>query len=275
MSTRRVFLRNSALIGGAAMLPRLARADGGSGSDRARSPKLRPFVQELPSPPIVQSVPAFTTSRDVPPGAVFRELHIKEGQHRFHPDLPPAIVWGYQDVNQPNTPITPGPTFVSQAGTPELVRFDNQLPANHKGFGVPNCVIHRHGGLQASEDDGFPLDLFRPGESRDFVWPETHPDDPRDSQGTLWYHDHLVDFTAQNVYKGMAGFFIRYSPFDTGDETRPGTTGLRLPSPPFDIAFVIQDRVFDRNGQLVYDSNQHDGFLGAPALERACSYSCA
>jgi FtsP/CotA-like multicopper oxidase with cupredoxin domain len=262
VSTRRDFLRNSALVGGAAMLPRWARADGGGSGDQPRSPSLRPFVQELPSPPIVQPVPAFTTSRVVPPGAVFNELRVREGTHQFHPDLPASIVWGYSDVNSPNAPLTPGPTFVSQAGTPRVVRFDNLLPANHKGFGVPNAVVHRHGGLQASEDDGFPLDFFKPGQSRDFVWPETHPDDPRDSQGTLWYHDHLVDFTAQNVYKGLAGFFIRFSPLDTGDETRPGTTGLQLPSGPFDIAFVIQDRVFDRNGQLVYDSNQHDGFLG-------------
>src|SRR5262249_6461035 len=143
---------NSALIGSAAMLPRWARADGGGGSDLPRSPSLRPFVQELPSPPIVQPVPAFTTSRVVPPGAVFHELRVREGEHRFHPDLPPSIVWGYQDVNTPNAPLTPGPTFVSHAGTAQLVRFDNQLPANHRGFGVPNAVVHRHGGLQASED---------------------------------------------------------------------------------------------------------------------------
>jgi spore coat protein A len=25
---------------------------------------------------------------------------------------------------------------------------------------------------------------------------------------TLWYHDHILDFTSQNVYRGLAGFFL-------------------------------------------------------------------
>jgi hypothetical protein len=53
---------------------------------------------------------------------------------------------------------------------------------------------------------------------------------------TLWYHDHRVDFTAQNVYKGLAGFYLLFNQFDTGDET----TGFRLPSfPNFDIPMMF------------------------------------
>src|SRR5262249_11184573 len=153
--TRRDVLRSGLLLGGAAMMPRWALADSGSFSNRPfPSPPLRPFAMELPSPPIVQPVPAFGTRRQVPPGAVFHHLQIRELQQQFHPALPPTTVWGYQDINQPNTRISPGHTFVGRQGTPRIVRYDNQLPADHRGFGVPNMSIHRHGGTQASEDDG-------------------------------------------------------------------------------------------------------------------------
>src|SRR5215831_16888151 len=90
VGSRRDFLRAGLLVGGAALMPRWARADGGS--DLPRSPSLRPFAQELPQPPAVQPVAPFSTARPVPPGAVFNELHIREGLHRYHPDLPPATV---------------------------------------------------------------------------------------------------------------------------------------------------------------------------------------
>ena len=57
---------------------------------------------------------------------------------------------------------------------------------------------------------------------------------------TLWYHDHRVDFTAQNVYKGLAGFYLLFNQFDTGDET----TGFRSPSfPNFDIPMMFNDKI--------------------------------
>ena len=263
MTTRRDFLRAGLLLGGASLMPRWALADnGGSSTQRFPSPFLRPFAMELPIPPVVQPVPAFATRRQVLPGTVFHEMRIRERQQQYHPDLPPTTVWGYEDVNQPQSRNSPGHTFVGKQGTPRMVRFHNELPADHRGFGVPNMVVHRHGGNQESQDDGFPLDLFHPGEARDFSWTD-HREDERDiSQGTLWYHDHLVDFTAQNVYHGLAGFYIRYSDVDTGNENQPGTTGLHLPSPPYDVALVLQDRAFNGDGSLFFDLNQHDGMLG-------------
>ncbi|HEY6195086.1 MAG TPA: multicopper oxidase domain-containing protein [Candidatus Eisenbacteria bacterium] len=263
MPSRRDFLRASLLMGGAAMLPRWSFADGGSGDRPFPSPFLRPFALELPLPPVVRQAAPFSTRRFVPPGTVFHDIRGREAQQRVHPDLPPTTVWGYEDVNAPGAPVWPGVTIVGRAGTPRLVRFRNELPADHRGFGVPNLVVHRHGGVQLSEDDGFPTDIFRPGESRDFFWPDGRREGLRDeTQGTLWYHDHLVDFTSQNVYKGLAAFYVRYSDVDPGNENNPGPRGLRLPSGPFDVAFVIQDRVFNGDGSLFYDPAVHDGFLG-------------
>jgi FtsP/CotA-like multicopper oxidase with cupredoxin domain len=59
------------------------------------------------------------------------------------------------------------------------------------------------------------------------------------------------------VYRGLAGLFI----VSDDEEKAAG-----LPSGPYDIPLVIQDRVFDADNQLVYSSGnmweQMDGFLG-------------
>jgi len=76
---------------------------------------------------------------------------------------------------------------------------------------------------------------------------------------TLWYHDHRVDFTAQNVYKGLAGFYLLFNNFDTGNEN----TGFKLPTfPDFDIPMMFNDKNFDEDGILAFDLANRDGILG-------------
>jgi FtsP/CotA-like multicopper oxidase with cupredoxin domain len=268
MHSRRDVLRASLLASGALLLPRWAYGKGedefiSSASSRLfPSPFLRPFATDLPLPPVVRPANPFGTLRSVPMGSVYHEIRAREGMQQVHPDLPPTRVWGYEDVNGSGEGrLWPGPTFVSREGVPMLARFRNELDPGHVGFGVPTLAVHRHGGDQAPEDDGHPVDYFRPGEHRDYYWPEmNHFGDAHETQSLLWYHDHVVDFTAQNVYRGLAGFFIRYSERDPGDERDP--RGLRLPSAPYDIGLAFQDRRFGPDGQLVYDSFDHDGFLG-------------
>jgi hypothetical protein len=55
--------------------------------------------------------------------------------------------------------------------------------------------------------------------------------DINESLSTLWYHDHRIDFTSQNTYKGLAGFYCLFNQFDTGNDE----TGFRLPSFPSTI----------------------------------------
>src|SRR5262249_30597690 len=82
--------------------------------------------------------------------------------------------------------------------------------------------------------------------------------DPREALSTLWYHDHRVGFTAQNVYKGLTGFYLLFNDQDTGDET----TGFRLPSGEFDVPMTFTDKVFDEDGQVYFDLFNFDGILG-------------
>jgi FtsP/CotA-like multicopper oxidase with cupredoxin domain len=75
--------------------------------------------------------------------------------------------------------------------------------------------------------------------------------DVTERPSTLWYHDHLIDFTAANVYRGLAGFTLMFDELDSGDETDPNAEALRLPS-----------FRFNADGSLWFDTFDHDGFLG-------------
>jgi hypothetical protein len=47
---------------------------------------------------------------------------------------------------------------------------------------------------------------------------------------THWFHDHMLDFTAQNVYKGNAVMMNYYSALDRGNEALNDGVNLRCPS---------------------------------------------
>src|SRR6185369_7169944 len=103
------------------------------------------------------------------------------------------------------------------------------------------------------------------------------PGDFREIQGTLWFHDHRISYTSENVYKGFAALLEYFSGTDRGYE-RPGLSAeadkvnLRLPSGwrngktwgnrDFDVYLAIQDVAFDSDGQLRFDIFDTDGFLG-------------
>src|SRR5437870_1019528 len=176
------------------------------------------------------------------------------------PDLPLQTLWGFA-IGTPteNKPIdVPGPVYVAHYGEPILVRNFNQLPAQDKngGFGLPSVSTHLHNGHTPSESDGNPCDFFERGYFYDQHYPNvlagihsTHPGtgDINEAMSTLWYHDHRVDFTSQNVYKGLAGFYLLFNDHDTSDEN----TGFHLPSfPAYDIPMMFADKCFDSSGKL-------------------------
>ena len=205
--------------------------------------------------------------------ARLRYFHLvtEERRVRLHPDLPLTTCWGYRDVNTSAHPFLPGPTLVGRAGAPMFVRHENRLPANHVGFGMPFTTVHFHGGHVDARSDGFPEDLpglevvMPPGGKHDYAYPLLDPGfstgrpDATDRPSTMWYHDHFLDFTGPNVYRGLFGLFLFQDELDTLDER----TGLRLPSGEYDVPLVLQDKRLDRNGQLYYDGLlDHNGFLG-------------
>jgi FtsP/CotA-like multicopper oxidase with cupredoxin domain len=226
---------------------------------------LSPTPQQAPLPGEGRTRPHQGWTQFAP--ALLYELRHQQALHSFHPQLPTQNVWGYDGT-------VPGPTFHARYGQPILVRNFNDLPQNHVGFGSPMVSRHTHNGHTPSESDGFPCDHFPLTQGGPELFYDQHfPNvlagftdpqyaatmgDPREAMSTLWYHDHMIDFTAQNTYKGLAGFYLLFNDQDTGDET----TGFHLPSGNYDIPMALADKVFDENGQLYYDLFNLDGILG-------------
>jgi FtsP/CotA-like multicopper oxidase with cupredoxin domain len=93
--------------------------------------------------------------------------------------------------------------------------------------------------------------------------------DWRETMSTHWFHDHMLDFTAQNVYKGNAVMMNYYSALDRGNEALDDGVNLRLPSGSalpwgnrdYDVNLVLADKAWDKQGQLWFNPFNTDGFI--------------
>ena len=170
-----------------------------------------------------------------------------------------------------------------------LVRFENHLDENplnldRQDFGSPDYsfLTHLHNGHTAPESDGNPhySFLFGPKDQgypvKSFVdnlylnWPAGN--DSREKQSFFWFHDHRMDHTGSNVYKGMVGLYPIYDPknnLDAGDETQ----GLRLPGVrtnhadgTFDVDFDIPLAIYDvrLDDGVTNHKDFHDGHGRVP-----------
>jgi FtsP/CotA-like multicopper oxidase with cupredoxin domain len=226
-----------------------------------------------------------------PPRQFFISRMRPNPNHRFtqHPGnlsrIPPQLVWGFNlgGADPGDVGLFPGPTIVSRYGTPILVRRFNELAPDSTGFGRTEVSTHFHNFHSGPDSDGGPCDpvhtrFFGIGKFYDYFYtmaragfdtPEFRATDGdiRETLATMWYHDHRVDHTAENVYKGLAGFHIVFNEFDTGNEE----TGFRLPTfPQFDIPLAIQDKQFTPEGELCFDLFNLDGFLGDKLTVNGC-----
>jgi FtsP/CotA-like multicopper oxidase with cupredoxin domain len=195
------------------------------------------------------------------------------------------LAWTYEGVDGNGQPYH-NPTFFARYGRPVIVRLHNELPKDHEGFGTPEISMHLHNLHTPSESDGFPGDYFspykagptltKPGNFKDQFYPNIYAGldefpkdvdnpvggDKREALGTLWYHDHTLDFTAANASRGMAGFYLLFDDLDSGDENDPNPAALRLPSYPYDYPLLFQDKRFDASGIHIYDQIDPEGTLG-------------
>ncbi len=184
--------------------------------------------------------------------------------------IPDQTIWGFNQGGD-DPAMFPGPTIVTHYQHPVLIRRFNELPiqSQNGGFGVPEVSTHLHNFHSGSESDGGPCRYFFRGQYFDYYHTmhqagfdsDHQPNgDINESSSTLWYHDHRVDHTAENAYKGLAGFYLIFNQFDTGDEG----TGFRLPSfPDFDIPLFLTDKLIDPvTGLLCFDTFGFDGLVG-------------
>jgi spore coat protein A len=198
-------------------------------------------------------------------------------------------VWGYRISNGSTTlgPLWPAHTIVAERGVPLNAMILNNIDESydavnltvdqtlHWAIGdysmdvytgdVPG-VVHLHGGEVPSWADGGPDAWYTPGGAlagtgaltNVLYYPNTQ------ESATLWFHDHALGVTRLNVYAGLAGFyFLRENSEDalhlpgwSGDNTvqeiHPATDMPHgAPYLP-EIEVVIQDRMFDQNGELYF-----------------------
>ena len=225
-----------------------------------------------------------------------------DGGVGYHPGMPRQqanSVWSYASGSTAKGRL-PAPLIKARYGEPVLTRIYNNLPvsrADNNGFGRNEASNHFHNAHNGAESDGACNAFHFPGTFYDYHWSTTlarHdkintqgtdrrasgpdgngglklvPGDFRELQGTMWFHDHRFFFTAENVYKGMAGMVNYYSGPDRGNEKLQDGVNLRLPSgsqldygnQDFDINLMVSDAATDPNGQLFFDIFNTDGFLG-------------
>ena len=165
---------------------------------------------------------------------------------KIHPALPAQnanSVWTFDGDFPPKL-------LMARYGEPLLFRHYNALPidvAANNGFGSHHLSTHEHNGHQPAESDGYAHAFSYPGEFYDYHWPmilaghdsinigaldpragapdgnggiHTIAGDWRETMSTHWFHDHMLDFTAQNVYKGSAAMMNYYSALDRGREPK-------------------------------------------------------
>jgi spore coat protein A len=90
----------------------------------------------------------------------------------------------------------------------------------------------------------------------------------------LWFHDHTLGATRLNVYMGLAG---AYALIDPKLKLPAGLNAVGLRGGPFGpnpaddtvIPLVIQDRMFDKNGQLYFPAGPTDPVNPSPNPEHA------
>jgi spore coat protein A len=166
-----------------------------------------------------------------------------------------TTVWGYNG-------IYPGPTIEARSNETIAVDWVNNLPEHHLlpidptihgAMGVPEVrtVVHVHGAVVNASSDGYPEFWFTPNRSAPPNGLGGPPGNhvvyyyPNEQQAaTLWYHDHALGITRENVYAGLEGFWLVRDP-KVEDE-------LNLPRGKFEIPLMIQDRSFNSDGSLFY-----------------------
>jgi spore coat protein A, manganese oxidase len=214
-----------------------------------------------------EAVPRFATALPIPP--VLEPMRSDERAESYEIETREStarILPGRQTMIRGYNGIFPGPTIKALRGRATHVRFTNKLPTP--------VVTHLHGGHTPSDSDGWPTDVILPAgypvratsmqmdhtrdvgsmarpSSSKYEHNYTYPNDRRAT--TLWYHDHAMGATGQNVYMGLAGFYLIED-----EEER----SLPLPRGHYDIPLMLCVRQFNDDGSFRYNPHGHAGAEG-------------
>jgi len=158
----------------------------------------------------------------------------------------PTRVWRYDGTVVKGDPS--GLSFLSNGYLPVLrvrkgqkVRIDlvNELPEP--------TIIHWHGLYVPASMDGHPRNAIATGQHYVYEFQVLN------RAGTYWFHAHPDGRTGAQVYFGQAGVLI------VGDDEE---SAVGLPSGPYDVPLLIQDRTFDDQNQFTYLGDGEGGMTG-------------
>lgn len=149
----------------------------------------------------------------------------------------------------------PGPLIRQKKNKGSVVRFINQLGHDSQGRGI-DTVVHLHGMASLPQYDGYAEDIIPDQHYKDYYY-------PNDKAATFWYHDHVIEKTARNVYMGLAGMYIVEC--DDEDLYNPGDCD-RLPQGEYDVPLIIQDKRITPEGELIFNDRGRRGTYGDVVL---------
>lgn len=181
------------------------------------------------------------------------DISVKTGQVSIVTKVGATPVIGYEG-------LVPARRIDVETGNPIELMKRNKLPATHPDFGTPTHLsTHLHGSASLPQYDGYASDLTLPGQVKRYRYPNFQ------SARTLWYHDHGVHFTAQNVYSGLAS---QYHLHDDMERALLPTTpkaagpGMAPPSYEYDVGLTLSDIMFQANAHQLYDDRTRSGLWG-------------
>jgi len=149
-------------------------------------------------------------------------------------------------------------------GAMDSIMNPGRLPAspwNQNYSGPIPAAVHLHGGEVPPQLDGGPDAWFTSDGTRQGHGYYTNPNVPAPANAAvytypntqeaamIWFHDHLLGATRLNVYAGLAG---AYALTDPSLVLPTGLTATGLVGQDPLIPLIIQDRMFDTNGQLYF-----------------------
>ena len=148
-----------------------------------------------------------------------------------------------------------------EQGTPIKLYMRNKLPSPHPTFGTPTALsTHLHGSASLPQYDGYASDLTQPGQVKTYHFPNCQ------EARMLWYHDHGVHYTAQNVYSGLASQYHLHDEMERelGIPVTPkaDNPGVVPPNYEFDVGLTLSDIMFQANAQQLYDDRTRSGLWG-------------
>jgi spore coat protein A, manganese oxidase len=188
-----------------------------------KSPAGKPYTLPFKRPPVLNPVRSDSTTD-------YYQITAQPGAQQIIPGKMTNIS-AYEG-------IYPGPLIRQKKDRQSVVRFINKL-------NVP-ISIHLHGMAALPQYDGWANDTITTDYYKDYIYPNNRP-------ATLWYHDHTVHITARNAYSGLAGMYIIYDDHELS---------LNLPSGNYDVPLVLHDKIFNSQGQAVFDDGGQSSLFG-------------